>query len=72
MADIVTKRQTIRVTDVADVQVSAIEDSDTAGKRLRAIRIFGVDDLAGVAVFELQLEGDTDAAIRLTTPEVDF
>lgn len=65
-----TRRQTLRVPGTTKVDVSARADSDTPGQRLRTIRVY-TDDTARPA-FELEIEGDTDAAIAVPTPEGSF
>lgn len=65
-----TRRQTVRVSGTTKVTVSARADSETAGQRLRAIRIH-TDDPSEPAL-TIEIEGPDDAAIALPTPEGTF
>ena len=65
-----TLRQTLRVSGVSKITVSAIVPSDTPGQQLRAVR-FHTDDPA-VPTLEVQIEGASADLIRFTTPELDY
>ncbi len=64
---ITTVNQTIKITEVADVLVTEVEQD--GGEYLRDIRILAADD---AVVFTLRLSGDAADKIKFTTPELDF
>ena len=58
---------TVKVTEVADVLVTEVEQD--GGEFLRDIRILDADD---AVVFTLRLSADTADKIKFTTPELDY
>lgn len=58
---------TVKVTEVADVLVTEVEQD--GGEFLRDIRILAADE---AVVFTLRLSADTADKIKFTTPELDF
>jgi hypothetical protein len=58
---------TVKVTEVADVLVTEVEQD--GGEFLRDIRILDADD---AVVFTLRLSADTADKVKFTTPELDF
>lgn len=58
---------TVKVTEVADVLVTEVEQD--GGEYLRDIRIIGPDE---AVVFTLRLSADAADKIKFTTPELDF
>ena len=65
-------RQTLKVTDVEDIQVTGIVTDDD-GRAVRAIRFFGLPDgTDGPPVLEIILDAANPENIKVTTPLVDF
>jgi hypothetical protein len=62
-----TIAHTIKVTEVADVLVTEVEQD--GGEFLRDIRILAADE---AVVFTLRLSADAADKIKFTTPELDF
>lgn len=61
----------IRVTDVQ--QVFLTEISDDAGRKVRAIRIFGSPTPSGgLPTLEILMDGAESGNLKVTTPDVSF
>lgn len=71
-SEVKTIRQTLRVTDVEAVTVSAVVDSDVPGQKLRTIRVHGPGGTANPPVFELQIEAADPADLAVPTPQLRF
>lgn len=68
---IITERQTIRLEDVTDIQVSEIVAADEGGFT-RRVNIFGAGGSQGRPVLELVIVGASREDVSFTTPEIDF
>lgn len=70
MSTITIARQYVKVEGVSDVQVSEIvEDGE---EFVRAIRIYAPDGENDVLIYEVQIKGETQDAIKVTAPEQEF
>lgn len=62
--------ETIRVTEVTKILITEIVDD--AGRKVRALRIWGSDGQGGPPILEVQVEAAEADAIEITTPEIRF